>query len=107
MIKNKRLFVTNNQIARLTICMRIIMNLPKKPKHSHLLVASILVGLFACSSPEQTAKLIGKKASQKVTQFCLPNQVNQGVCPSNLEQLITPPSLSETITDKTEIISTW
>lgn len=70
-------------------------------------MASIIIGLFACSSPERAAQLIGKKATQKVTQFCLPNQVNNDVCLPDLEQLITPPSLSETLTDKTEIISSW
>ncbi len=87
--------------------MRTNMNFPQKPRHSHLLVVSIFVGLFACSSPERAAKLIRKKATQKVAQLCLPNQVNTEVCLSDLEQLITPPSLSETISDKTEIISTW
>lgn len=83
------------------------MNFPKKPRLSPILMASIIIGLFACSSPERAAKLIGKKATQKVTQFCLPNQVNNDVCLTDLEQLITPPSLSETLTDKTEIISSW
>lgn len=83
------------------------MNFPKKPRYSHLLVASIFVGLFACSSPERAAKLLGKRATQKVAQLCLPNSVNSEVCLPDLEQLINQPSLSESLSDKTEIISTW
>jgi hypothetical protein len=71
------------------------------------IMVGLVFGLFACTSPERAAKLIGKKATQKVTQLCLPNQINSEVCLSELEQFLSPPSFSESISDKTEIISTW
>lgn len=70
-------------------------------------MAGIVFGLFACSSPERAAKMIGKKATQKVTQLCLPNQIDSEACISELEQFLRTPSFSESISDKTEIISTW
>jgi hypothetical protein len=74
---------------------------------SPLIMAGLVFGLFACNSPERAAKIIGKKATQKVTQLCLPNQINSEACLSELDQLISPPSFSTSISDKTEIISTW
>ncbi len=70
-------------------------------------MAGLVFGLFACNSPERAAKIIRKKATQKVTQLCLPNQINSEACLSELEQFLSPPSFSTSISDKTEIISTW
>jgi len=67
----------------------------------------LVFGLFACNSPERAAKMIGKKATQKVSQLCLPNQISSDACLPDFEQLLSPPSFSESISDKTEIISTW
>jgi hypothetical protein len=74
---------------------------------SPIIMAGLVFGLFACNSPERAAKIIGKKATQKVTQLCLPNQINSEACIVELEQFLSPPSFSESISDKTEIISTW
>lgn len=74
---------------------------------SPLIIAGLVFGLFACHSPERAAKIIGKKATQKVTQLCLPNQINSEACLSELDQFLSPPSFSTSISDKTEIISTW
>ncbi|HLD52382.1 MAG TPA: hypothetical protein VJA82_03695 [Sediminibacterium sp.] len=74
---------------------------------SPIIMAGLVFGLFACSSPERAAKIIGKKATQKVTQLCLPSQLDSEACLSELEQFLRPPSFSESISDKTEIISTW
>ncbi len=71
------------------------------------LMVGLVFGLFACNSPERAAKIIGKKATQKVTQLCLPNQMNAEACLPDFDQLMSPPSFSESISDKTEIISTW
>ncbi|OYW80974.1 MAG: hypothetical protein B7Z27_02850 [Sphingobacteriia bacterium 32-37-4] len=74
---------------------------------SPLIMAGLVFDLFACNSPERAAKIIRKKATQKVTQLCLPNQINSEACLSELEQFLSPPSFSTSISDKTEIISTW
>ncbi len=87
--------------------MKRFITMPTKLHLSTIAAASLVLGLFACHSPERTAKLIGKKATQKVTQLCLQNQVTTEACFSEFEQLMTPPSFSESVSDKTEIISTW
>lgn len=70
-------------------------------------MASFLFGLFACNSPEQAAKIIGKKATQKVSQLCLQQNINAEDQFSSFESFSTIPSFSESLSDKTEIISTW
>jgi hypothetical protein len=86
MIKNELLVVTIKPIIRLN---------------------NSYENLFACNSPEQAAKIIGKKATQKVSQLCLQQNINAEDQFSAFESFSTTPSFSESISDKTEIISTW
>ena len=72
-----------------------------------ILITGFVLGLFACNSPEQAAKIIGKKATRKVSQLCLQQNMNPEDQFSNFEAFSTTPSFSESISDKTEIISTW
>jgi hypothetical protein len=74
---------------------------------SPILMVGLVFGLFACNSPEQAAKLIGKKATQKVSQLCLQQNINAEDQFSTFESFSTTPSFSESLSDKTEIISTW
>lgn len=80
--------------------------IPKLMIHPAVMLG-LVFGIFACNSPERTAKMIGKKATQKVTQLCLANQIDSEACLPDFEQLMSPPSFSESVSDKTEIISTW
>ena len=70
-------------------------------------MVGLVFGLFACNSPEQAAKLIGKKATQKVSQLCLQQTMNAEDQFSTFESFSTTQSFSESLSDKTEIISTW
>jgi len=67
----------------------------------------ILLGFSACHSPEQTVKIISKKARQKVGQLCTNAKINPKDCLPEMEDVFGSPSLSNQFTDKTEIISTW
>lgn len=107
MIKNGLFVVTIQLLTRLIDFMKRFFTMPTKLHLSPFVAASLVLGLFACHSPERTAKMIGKKATQKVTQLCLPNQVTAETCFPELEQFITPPTFSESVADKTEIMSTW
>lgn len=67
----------------------------------------ILLGFSACHSPEQTAKIISKKARQKVGQLCTSAKINPKDCLPEMEDVFAAPSLSDQFSDKTEFISTW
>ncbi|BDQ11202.1 hypothetical protein [Sediminibacterium sp. TEGAF015] len=69
--------------------------------------AGIILGFSACNSPEQTVKIIGKKARQKVGRLCTSTKINAQDCLPEMDDVFTVPSLSDQFSDKTEIISTW
>ena len=69
--------------------------------------AGIILGFSACNSPEQTVKIIGKKARQKVGQLCTSARINPKDCLPEMEDIIAAPSLSDQFSDKTEFSSTW
>lgn len=107
MIKNQLLIVTNQKPIRLNAYMKTKAAL--QPISKQVLVGSLvmILGFSACHSPEQTVKIIGKKARQKVGQLCTRAAIHPKNCLPEIEEVFSTPSLSDQFSDKTEIISTW
>ena len=107
MIKIRLLIVTNHQSTRLIDYMKPKAALLTIPQSLLIGCVGIIMGFSACHSPEQTVKIIGKQARQKVGQLCTSANLNPKNCLPEMEDVFGSPSLSNQFSDKTEIISTW
>ncbi len=74
--------------------------------HSILRILMVMVFAFhisACNTSEKAAKMIQKKASQ----FCMSQKIGIDKELHQLECIISTQTISESITEKTELMSSW
>ncbi|TAG11951.1 MAG: hypothetical protein EAZ13_01145 [Sphingobacteriia bacterium] len=72
-----------------------------------LMVVFFAFNISACDTPEKAAKILRKKVQEKATQICFSQKINVDQELEKLECIIAAPSISESISEKTELISSW